>query len=91
MGDVVSSDVSLHVNDLTDSSDVVTTGNEASVSNIVLDPLSNFVVGEVILDCVSLFDLGVWEPDSSGVVGDDVRDFVGANSLSFDLEELELN
>lgn len=91
MHDVVASDVALDVDDLSDPADIVAASDEASVSNVVLDPLGDLVLVEVVLDGVSLFNFGVGETDSPSVVGDDVGNLVGTDTASLHLQELELN
>jgi hypothetical protein len=88
--DVITSNMPLDVNDLTDSADVVAAGDEASVSDIVLNPVGDFVVNEAVLDAVTLFDFGMWESDGTSIVRYDVGDLVGTHSSSFNLKQLEL-
>lgn len=91
MDDIVSSNMPLNVGDLSHSADIVASDREAGVSSIVLDPFEDFVVGEVVLDSITNFNLGVGEPDGPGVVSNDVGDHIGANAFVVDLEQLELN
>jgi len=83
------SEVLLNVEDLGDSADVVASGDVGKVSGLVRDPLSNLSLLKVVSDGVSLIDLRVGESNGSGVVGDDVWDFVGTNSLFGDLQQFE--
>jgi hypothetical protein len=89
--DVVASDVSFDVDDLSDPADIVSAGDEAGVANVVLDPLGDLVLVEVVLDGIALFDFGVGEPNGPGIVGDDVGDLVGTDTAGLNLQQLELN
>lgn len=89
MDDVISSNVSLDVLELSDSTDIVSSGNITGVSSVVLDPFEDFTVINVVLDGVSDLDFRVGESDGSGVVSDDVWDFVGTNSFSCNLQQFE--
>lgn len=51
----------------------------------------NLVVNEIVFKGITDLDFGVRESDGSRVVGNDVRDLVGTNSLSSDLQELVLS
>ena len=90
MNDIERSEMSFDVLDLSDSTDVVSSSDVAEFSRSVLDPAFDLVLLEVVLDGVSFSDFRMREPDSSGVVGDDVGDFVGTNSSGFDFEEFEV-
>ena len=89
MDDVVSSNVSLDVLELSDSTDIVSSGNVAGVSSVVLDPFKDFTVVNVVLDGVSDLNFRVGESNGSGVVSDNVWDFVWTDSLSCDLQQFE--
>jgi hypothetical protein len=88
---IVASNVPLNVGDLSHSADVVASSREAGVTGIVLDPLNNFVVHEIVLESVAFLNFGVREPNCPGIVGHDVGDHVGADTLALDLEQLELS
>lgn len=90
VSDVEAAGVLLDVHEVTHSTDVVSAGDVAQLAGLVLDPRDDLVLLEVVLDGVSLADLGVGEADGSRVVGHDVGDLVGAESLALDLEELVL-
>ena len=87
--DVVASQVVLNVDDLSDSTDVVTGSDVGKMSWLVLVPFNNLVLFKIVFHCVTLVDFRVGEADGSGVVGDDVGNLVGSNSLGFDLEKFE--
>ena len=87
VSDVEAVKMPLNVDDLGNSSDVVSTGDVGEVSGFVFEPLRDLVLFQVELDSVSFVDFGVGESDGPAVVSDDVGDFVGTNSLSLDLEE----
>lgn len=89
--DVVTSDVSLDVDDLSDPTDIVSAGDEAGVSEVILDPLNDFVLVEVVLEGVTLLDLGMGESDCPAVVGNDVGDLVGSDTAGLNLQQLELS
>ena len=75
--------------ELSDSTDIVSSGNVAGVSSVVLDPFEDFTVVNVVLDGVSDLDFRVGESDGSGIVSDNVWDFVGADSFSCNLQQFE--
>lgn len=83
-------EVSLDVDDLGDSADVVASSDVGKVSGLVGDPFDDLVLFEIVPDGVSLVDFGVGEPNGPCVVGDDVGDLVGTNSLFGHLQQLEL-
>lgn len=77
--------------DDTDSTDVVTVLDVADITGFQVSETFDLVVNEVVLEGITDLDFGVGESDGSGVVGNDVGDLVGTNSLSSDLQELELS
>lgn len=87
--DVETTEMSFTGSDDTDSSDVVTVGDCADVSRLELGVLKDGSGGDFELDGVVDGDIRVGESDGSTVVGNDVRDFVGADFLSDDFAELE--
>ena len=91
MDNTDASDVFLKIEDLGNSTDVVTSSNGGKMSRLVLDPLNNLSLFKVILDCVSLIDFGVGESNSSGIRGDDVGDFVGSNSFFDNFQQFEFS
>ena len=74
--------MSLNVHDLTHSSNVVSTGNIAEFSRLILNCSCDLSFLEVVLDGVSFVDVWVRESDGSGIIGDDVGDLVRTNSFS---------
>lgn len=76
--------------DDTDSTDVVTVLDVANITGFQVSEVFNLVVDDVVFKGVTNLDFGVGESDGSGVVSNDVRDLVGTNSLSGNLQELEL-
>lgn len=50
----------------------------------------NLVVNDIVLKGITDLDFGVRESDGSGVVSNDVGNLVGTNSLSGNLQKLEL-
>lgn len=88
VNDVKATEMSLNMEHLGDSADVVSSGNVSEMSWLVAEPFQDLVVLKVESDSISLVDLGVGEPDGSAVVGHDVGNLVGTNSFSLDLQEL---
>lgn len=54
------------------------------------NPADNFVVFQIILNAVSFVDIWMRESDGSGVVSDNVWDFVWANCFFDNFAELEV-
>lgn len=87
--DIVASQMVLDVEDLSDSADVVTSSDVGKMSWLVFVPFNNCVLFKIEFHGVSFVDFRVGETDGSGVVGNDIGNFVGSNSLGFDLEKFE--
>ena len=83
--------MSLDVEDGSDSTDVVTTGNVGQMSWLVGDPADDLVVFKIVLDGVVFIDVWVWESDGSSIVGDNVWDLVRTDSFLDDLAELKVS
>ena len=90
MDDVEASQMSLDVEDLGNSTDVVTSSDEGKVAGLVGVPLDDLVLLEIELDGIVLVDFGVGEPDGPAVVGHDVGDLIGSHSFALDLEKFGL-
>lgn len=75
----------------TDSTNIVTLNAVNEVTGLELDEVEDLARFDVDLDGVVDIDIGVGVSDGSTVVGDDVRNFIGANLLSGDLAELVLS
>jgi len=86
--DIETTDVSISVDDDTDSTDVVTGSDHAKVASFELDEIDDLTSGDVELSSVVDGEFGVGESEGSTVVGDNVGDLVGADSLLGDLDEL---
>lgn len=86
--DIETTDVSISVDNNTDSTNVVTGGDHAKVASFELDEINDLTGGDVQLGGVIDGEFGVGESEGSTVVGDDVGDLVGADSLLGDLDEL---
>jgi hypothetical protein len=86
---VETSEVSLLVDNDTRSTHVTTTSNHDNVSGLELDVVDDFVLDKVKLDSVVDLDGRVGVSDGSAVVGDNVRDTLGAELVTTDLAELE--
>lgn len=87
--DVVRTGVGLDVLEDTDTTDIVSTGDEDGGTVVEFEDSINFVGDEVQLNRVVLVDVGVGVADSSTVVGHDVGDLVLADALLQNLAELE--
>jgi len=90
VSDLVRTGVVLDVLEDTNTTDVVTAGNENGGTVVELDDRVNLVGLEVKLDGVVLLDVGVGETDGAAVVGNNVWHLVLAEHLADDLAELEL-
>jgi len=89
VGNVVRTGVGLDVED-TDTSDIVSSGDEDSRSVVEFEDSVNFIGDEVQLNRVVLVDVGVGVTDGPAVVGHDVWDLVLAEALLQNLAEFEL-
>ena len=83
--DIISSNVSFDVLDLANSTNIVSSSQESSVSSVVLDPFKDFTVVNVVFDCVSDFNLRMGESDSSSIMSHNIGDLVGTESLGLNL------
>jgi hypothetical protein len=81
MDNTYASDVSFKIENLSNSTNVITSSNVGKMSRFVLNPLDDLSLFEIILDSVSLVDFRVRESDSSGITSDNVWDFVRSNSF----------
>ena len=90
MYDVEAPNMSLDVDQLANSADVVTSSDEGQVSGLIDEVLLDDILFEVQLNGVSDVDIGVGISDSSGIAGDDVGNLVGSNSSGSDFNEFEL-
>ena len=89
MNDTDATDVFLKIENLGNSTDVVTSSDVSKVSRLILDPLNNLSLLEIVLDSVSLVDFRVGESNSSGVACDDVWNLVGTNCFLDDFQQFE--
>jgi len=90
MDNIEASDVSISVDNNSNSSDVVTRSDHTKVSSLEFDGISNLSSGDIQLNGIRDRDLWVGESDGTTIMGDNIRDLVGANSLLDDLAELVL-
>jgi hypothetical protein len=88
---IETTDVSISVDDDTDSTNVVTGGDHAKVASFEFNEIDDLTSGDVELSSVVDGEFRVGESEGSAVVGDDVGDLVGADSLLGDLNELVLS
>jgi len=86
--DIETTDVSISVDNNTNSSDVVTGGNHTKVASFEFNEIDNLTSGDVQLGGVIDGEFRVGESEGTTIVGDDVRDLVGSDSLLSDLDEL---
>jgi len=86
MNNTDASDVFLKIQDLSDSTDVVTSSDVSEVSRLILNPLDNLSLFKIVLDGVSLVDFGMGESNCSGIARDDVWNLVWTNCLLGDLQ-----
>jgi len=85
---IETTDVSISVDNNTDSSDVVTGGNHAKVASFEFNEIDDLTSGDVQLGGVIDGEFRVGESEGTTIVGDDVGDLVGADSLLGDLDKL---
>lgn len=85
MNDIETTNVLLTVNDNTSTAHVTATSDHDNVTGIELDNIDDFVLLKVELDGVVNLDQGVGVTNGSAIVGDDVRDTLGADSHLLDL------
>ena len=90
VGNVEGAEMAFNVHKSSNSSNVVSSGNVAEFSGLVLIPGADLALLKVISDGVSLINFRVGESNGPGVVGDNVGDLVWANCFSFDLAKFEL-
>lgn len=88
MHNIKSSNVLFPVDDDTRSAHVTSTSNHDNVASVELDEVNDFALLKVKLYGVIDLDEGIWVTDCSSIVGDDMRDTLGAYSDPSDLEKL---
>lgn len=89
VSNIVRTEMLLDGVDDSDSSNVVSSGEDDTGSVAELDDTVDFLGGKVVLDGISDLNVWVWESDGSTVVGDNVWDLVLSDDLLDDLAELE--
>jgi len=87
--DLVGTGVLLEMHESTDTTNIVTSGNEADSSILEFNNSINLVSLKVQLDRVVLLDIWVGIADGSAVVGHNIRNFVFAKHLSLDSAKFE--
>ena len=85
------SDVSLEIEDLGNSTDVVTSSDVCEVSWLVLDPLDNLSLFKIVLDAVSLVDFRVGESNGSCIISDNVWNLVRSDCFLGNLQQFEFS
>lgn len=88
MDDVKATDVPLTVRDDTRTAHVASTSDHDDVAGVERHEVDDLVLLEVELDRVVGPDEGIGVPDGAAVVGDNVRDALGADCDLLHLEEL---
>ena len=88
LDDVKASEVALAVHDDSRASHVASAGDGDDVAGLELDKVNDLVLDEVDLDGVVDLDGRVGVADGASVVGDEVRDTLGAKLDLLDLAEL---
>jgi len=91
MDNIETTDVSISMDNNSDSSDVVSGSDQSKIASFELNVVNNETSGDVKLDGIQDSNSGVGESDGSTIVGNDVGDLVGTNSLLGDLAELVLS
>lgn len=81
MDDIEAAQMSLNVEDGSDSTDVVTTSNVSQMSWLISNPADNLIFFQIVFDSVRFVDVGMGESDGSGIVSDNVWDFVGSDGF----------
>ena len=90
MNDIEAAQMSLDVEDGSDSTNVVAAGDVGQMSWFVCNPADDLVLFKIVSDGISLLDIGMSESDGSGVVSDKVWDFVWSNGFLDNFTELEV-
>jgi len=88
MHNIKSSNVLFPMDDDARSAHVTSASNHDNVAGIKLDIVNDFALLKVKLHGVVDLDEGIWVADGSSIVGDDVRDTLGADGDPSDLEKL---
>ena len=91
MDDIEGAQMSLNVKDGSGSANIVSTYDVGQMSGFVTDPIDDLSFFQIVFDWISFIDVGVWESDSSGIMSDNVWDFVGTNSLFDNLAQFEIS
>lgn len=81
--------VSLQIEDLGNSTDVVTSSNVGKMSWLILDPLDDLSLFKIVLDSVTLVYFRVRESNGSSIRCDNVGNFVGTNSFLDNLQQFK--
>ena len=82
--------MSLNMKNCCNSTNVVTSCYVGKVSWFVLYPINNWIFLKIVFKSISFIDLGMGISDCSAIMGNDVGNFVGSNSLALDLQQLGL-
>ena len=83
--------VSLQIEDLGNSTDVVTSSNVGKMSWLILDPLDDLSLFKIVLDSVTLVYFRVRESNGSSIRCDNVGNFVGTNSFLDNLQQFKFS
>lgn len=86
VANIETSQMFFNINDLSDSSDVVSLCNVDGVANIKVSVINDFVGVQIVLDGVINVVFGVGESDGSGIMGNNVRDFIRSDGFLGDFQ-----
>jgi len=87
---IETTDVSISVDNDSDSSDIVTGGDQSKIASFEGNVINNEASGDIKLDGIQNGNSGVGESDGTAIVSDNIGDLVGADRLLGDLAELVL-
>jgi hypothetical protein len=59
------------------------------MSGLIFNPRYNFVLFQIVLDCISLINFRMSESDGSGIMSDDIWNFIRSYCLSLDFEQFK--
>ena len=83
------SDMLLEIENLSNSTNVVTSSNVSEMSRFILDPFDNLSLFEIVFDGITFVDFRMRESNGSGIAGNDVWNLVGTNCFLDDFQQFE--
>ena len=90
MDNIEAAQMSFDVKDWSNSTDVVTTSDVSEVSWLVADPADDLILFKIVFNGISFINVWVWESDGSGIVSNNVWDFVWSNSFLNNFTKFEV-